>query len=877
MTLRPPQQGLHLSRGAGPFAACAALALLLSTGTASVDTGDALLPTGPASQAFPYASALDFGARRSPAGEHGFLRVSDDGRFVFEDGTPGRFFGANVAKDALFVDDETMDLMIERLRAAGVNLVRLHHFDGPDGILGAERDELGLFTSSRLDRIDRWIARLGSVGVYVYLDILDYRTFGEADGIVGGERLGRGAKPYVIFDPVLRTLVKDYARKLMAEHVNRYNRLSYAEDPTVAFVELYDENGLFIRRNDVPSLLAPFRQSMGRLWNEWLRAQYGSTTALRRAWTDPTTGQCPLLERESLEQGNLDLPRLILRPATEPMPNEGVTGAARMNDAVRFFQAVQTEFLTDMHAHLRAHGVRVPIGAVGSLDHPPDHAVMAGTLDFIGTNFYWDHPSFSPGEEWKPPYWFSNESPLRSIGQESIGPAVSASRVTGTPLVIREWSYCWPNQHRASGMVEMAAFAAHQGIDCVLAFTYGATVSPPLGYFDIHRDEARWGLVAHAARLYLRGGIQPASTTVRVLHSDVDVQSYFEYGSPLLALSYVTRVERCYGPSPDAPAATLNVTSGRSASTVVPGTSRLLWHSVRREDLRGTLSTSGPTERSGYSVARTLPEGTPTIVHDGFLGDRGTRLPWGDRRLYVTQDIVAKGFQPIGLTADGKAALGFFDPASRTWAFGQITPAMAARAALDALGGLGPSNVGHGMLDTGRAVTDTGQIVRDAARGTMTVEGPLGAAVASTGAQATPVNAGPLGVSSPSGTFAAIAVSLDGLPLDRSSTVSIRYVTDCVNAGQELRSVAGGPKAFLLASEGSAPPSVPVRPVGQNTEILWLGRPLVRLGAAGGAMELIVRPGDLLLIADAAGAMITDAAGRQHTVVDSSEVLRLPR
>ena len=40
------------------------------------------------------------------------------------------------------------------------------------------------------------------------------------------------------------------------------------------------------------------------------------------------------------------------------------------------FQAIQADFLSDMHSHLRSIGVRVPIGAVGSLDQPPDHAVI---------------------------------------------------------------------------------------------------------------------------------------------------------------------------------------------------------------------------------------------------------------------------------------------------------------------------------------------------------------------------------------------------------------------------------------------------------------------------------------------------------------------
>ncbi|MBD3177661.1 MAG: hypothetical protein GF320_21015, partial [Armatimonadia bacterium] len=717
MTGSPPSSPAAGAWGGASLACFVLTVLLLAGGTTdrhsearalepSAAAPTRLLPTSPISEAFPYASAVDLGAERPPTGDHGFLGVRGDGRLAFEDGMRGRFFGVNVAKDALFVDDATMDLMISRLSASGINLVRLHHFDGRDGILSGERDELELFTAAKLDRIDRWIARLGAEGIYVYLDLLDYRTFGEADGIIGGERLGRGAKPYVAFDPTLRALVKTYARKLLSEHINPYTRLRYVDDPTIAFLEIYDENGLFIRRQDIPRLLSPFRQNMGHLWNDWLKAEYGSTAALKRAWTDPETGQCPLLPRESLERGNLDLPRLVLRPPSEPMPNTGLTGAARMNDAVRFLQSLQADFLSDMHAHLRGLGVRVPIGAVGSLDQPPDHAVMAAALDFIGTNFYWDHPSFQPGRDWEPPYWFANQAPLGSTGPHSIGPAVAAARVSGTPLVIREWGYCWPNEYRALGMVEMAAFAAHQDIDCVLAFTYGATEAPPVGYFDFHRDSARWGLMAHAARMYLRGGVQPASTTVRIGYSSTDLLSYFDYGGPLLALSYVARLERSYGPAAGPPA-TLTVASGRSADSAIAGAGRLLWHEVRRADLRGTLSVNGPSERSGLTVPRVLPEEAPVLEFDGFLHDPGTRVRWPNRRLYVVEDLAARGYRPIGSTAEGSAALGFYDPGTRTWAFGRITPAMATRAAFDALGTLGPGHISHAMVDNGRMMTDT--------------------------------------------------------------------------------------------------------------------------------------------------------------------------
>jgi len=74
--------------------------------------------------------------------------------------------------------------------------------------------------------------------IYVYLDLLDFRTFTEAEGVVNAAALGRAAKPYAVFDNKLIELQQQYARQLLIEHVNPYTGLSYAQDPAVVMVEI---------------------------------------------------------------------------------------------------------------------------------------------------------------------------------------------------------------------------------------------------------------------------------------------------------------------------------------------------------------------------------------------------------------------------------------------------------------------------------------------------------------------------------------------------------------------------------------------------------------------------------------------------------------
>ena len=64
-----------------------------------------------------------------PAGTHGRVKAAGD-HLVFEDGTPVRFWGANVQAYALFHGSkDDIKNQARRIAALGFNLVRIHHHD----------------------------------------------------------------------------------------------------------------------------------------------------------------------------------------------------------------------------------------------------------------------------------------------------------------------------------------------------------------------------------------------------------------------------------------------------------------------------------------------------------------------------------------------------------------------------------------------------------------------------------------------------------------------------------------------------------------------------------------------------------------------------
>src|SRR5262249_51737315 len=87
------------------------------------------------------------------------------------------------------------------------------------------------------------------------------------------------------FHEPARKLQEDYARKLLG-HRNPYTRLTFAEDPAVAFVEIHNENGLIHAwlGNRLGRLPEVFLRDLRRQWNAWLARRHGSTAKLRQAW-----------------------------------------------------------------------------------------------------------------------------------------------------------------------------------------------------------------------------------------------------------------------------------------------------------------------------------------------------------------------------------------------------------------------------------------------------------------------------------------------------------------------------------------------------------------------------------------------------------------
>lgn len=417
-----------------------------------------------------------------PAGKHGFLTADRD-RFVFQDGTEGRFWGVNFNSGANFPEHDCSEMVARRLAKIGINLVRTHQMDAEwatPNLFRFNRAEPRRDTRSldprSLDRLDYLIHCLKKRGIYIYLDMLTYRRFLPGDGVAAAHELSDAAKPYTYFDPKLIELQKEFARQLWT-HVNPYTGLAYADEPAIVLTEIKNESDLFTQ----PPVLEPYRSQLETRYREWLECR--------------------------------DL----------PSPNGAPDFAKPDETMAQFYVDVMDDFYREMIVFLREIGVKVPVAGTNWTINVGLLAAQKST-DFTDSHTYWNYP-------WNDPPGTVN-SILMVSAPRTVFPRLSLMRLTDKPFFVSEWDQAWPHPWRAESPLAFAATAALQGWGGAAIHTYRYNTWPPedrLGggsstingvvyrnFFDCFNDPAKIGLFYHAALLLRRGDVRRGEKLVPI-------------------------------------------------------------------------------------------------------------------------------------------------------------------------------------------------------------------------------------------------------------------------------------------------------------------------------------------------------------------------
>ncbi|MEI7816158.1 MAG: hypothetical protein WCI45_03090 [Desulfuromonadales bacterium] len=189
--------------------------------------------------------------RDLPAGNHGFVKAHG-AELIFADGTPARFWGANLQAHTLFsTSDENIRKHARRIAQLGFNLVRIHHHDSkwvkPNIFKNPEDNTMELSPES-LRKLDLWMNCLKEQGVYLWLDLHVGRTFTKNDKIDNFDDLAKGkfsseAKGFNYLNVSIQRKMQAFNSAYLS-HVNAFTGIAYKDDPAVIALLLTNENDL---------------------------------------------------------------------------------------------------------------------------------------------------------------------------------------------------------------------------------------------------------------------------------------------------------------------------------------------------------------------------------------------------------------------------------------------------------------------------------------------------------------------------------------------------------------------------------------------------------------------------------------------------------
>jgi hypothetical protein len=399
-----------------------------------------------------------------PAGRHGRLRARGD-QLVFQDGTVGRFWGANVAAYALFTGSKAeIANQAKRIAALGYNLVRIHHHDSdwvtPNVFAAGPTTQF--LNDAALDAIDWWVKCLRDEGVYVWLDLKTGRKFRDGDGVSGfpelakADPIGRG---FDYVDPRMQALEQAFTRQYLARP-NRYTGRSYLEDPAIIATLVTNEDDLTTHFGNsmLPDQGNPVHEKMLRAAIEAPAATLGiPTSQAMRTW--------------------------------EPGPSKLVLAD------------IEARLFSTARAQMRALGF-------GGL--------VVGT-SYWGNESLYSLASLAAGDI----------VDVHSYGeQESLGTDpryeanfiswIGAAQLVGKPLSMSEWNVPYPTRDRFTAPLYLAAVGDLQGWDAPMLFTYtqdGIDVPGRASVWSTAADPALTALMPAAAVMFRQQHVKQARET----------------------------------------------------------------------------------------------------------------------------------------------------------------------------------------------------------------------------------------------------------------------------------------------------------------------------------------------------------------------------
>jgi hypothetical protein len=418
------------------------------SGAAEIQNKYVVTLAGPTWFAFQGSNDLQAGALGfadwldKPAGKHGGVRMQGS-RFVFEDGTPVKFWGTNLCYGWECAPTKAnAELAAARFAKWGVNAVRLHKPCGP-GDVGDPVDGTK-FVPAALDRMEYFAAQLKKHGVYFGMSHTynymirpgnkgRYLAYEEIQSQLGGNTSG-----LINYAPDVQDLLIEMVVNLL-HHKNPHTGLTWAREPALAYIELHNEDDIFWFSSPAFMGKCPtYTKDVLRRWAQWLQAKYGSREALARAWGNALHANETLEAKNIAFQGN----PWYMGPG---LPGTG--GArTRMLDNAAFMHDLQDQFYSKFIRAIRTAGYEGPL--CGSSWQAP--AMLP--------HYYNLHSDYEVGWIDRHDY-FSGGAEATMLSQPGSGYlSAGLQQVADRPFGISEWVHVFPTIYNAEGPAIFAVY-----------------------------------------------------------------------------------------------------------------------------------------------------------------------------------------------------------------------------------------------------------------------------------------------------------------------------------------------------------------------------------------------------------------------------------
>jgi len=391
----------------------------------------------------------------APAGKHGGTRMVDD-QFQFEDKTPVKFWGTNLAYAYCApADHSTADATAKMFARYGINGVRLHKFTGPLGWEGiGDPKDVTKFDDKGLDNLDYFTSALTKNGIYYGFS----HTFnmkireGNREKILAYDEIQNGLKGQtsglINVAPDLQDLLIQTAVNLL-QHTNPYTGKTYAQDPALAYVEMQNEDDVFWWNAPGNLKKCPtYQKAVEGRFADWLTQKYSSQDGLAKAWGTE------LQQSETLDQKNV----AVSWPANMTGSNQI---SPRNIDTALFLFNEQNTYYAKFAKAIRDTGYQGPI--CGSPWQAPEmlpHFLNLKSDYLVG---FIDRHNYYGG---------SGNLDATILAKPGSGYISSGlQQVVDRPFGISEWITCAPQTYTADGPVLLAAYGMGlQGWDASFEF-----------------------------------------------------------------------------------------------------------------------------------------------------------------------------------------------------------------------------------------------------------------------------------------------------------------------------------------------------------------------------------------------------------------------